>query len=57
MSTRPRRALRKYGPDLTSQIESLIDLVGELPAGLDGLFALAFGEGRQQRWRMHRFNL
>src|SRR5580704_3517001 len=39
-------ALRKYGPDLTSQIESLIDLVGEFPAGLDGLFALAFAEGR-----------
>src|ERR1700676_2290453 len=39
-------ALRKYGPDLTSQIETLIDLVGEFPAGLDGLFALAFGEGR-----------
>src|SRR5271155_4471149 len=37
-------ALRKYGPDLTGQIESLIDLVGEFPAGLDGLFALAFGE-------------
>jgi hypothetical protein len=39
-------ALRKYCADLTSQIESLIDLVGEFPAGLDGLFALAFGEGR-----------
>src|SRR5579872_281562 len=39
-------ALRKYGPDLTSQIESLIDLVGEFSAGLDGLFALAFRKGR-----------
>src|SRR5580704_8107100 len=39
-------ALRKYGPDLTNEIESLIDLVSEFPAGLDGLFALALGEGR-----------
>jgi hypothetical protein len=38
--------LRKYGPYLASEIESLIDLVGEFPAGLDGLFALAFGKGR-----------
>ena len=39
-------ALRKYGPDLTSEIESLIDIVGEFAACLDGLFALAFGEDR-----------
>ena len=39
-------ALRKHGPDFTSEIESLIDLVGEFPACLDGLFALAFGKGR-----------
>jgi hypothetical protein len=39
-------ALHKHGPDLTSQIESPIDLVGEFPAGMDGLFALPFGKGR-----------
>ena len=40
------RALRQYGPDFTGEIESLVDLVGEFPACLDSLFALAPGEGR-----------
>ena len=50
-------ALRQYGPNLASQIESLIDLLGEFAASLDGLFALAFGEGRWYRWRLRRLRL
>ena len=50
-------SLRKHSPDFTAEIEPLIDLVGEFPAGQDGLFALAFGQGRQQHGSLRSFVL